>query len=762
MFRPRRFTPALALTAASLTLLAVVVVAASAAGPPAGRGTATPAGKAATGRQAPLDRAFVQYQRQVALRRTSGFRLVSGRASGVIPAPMDISYLAGERIAPRGRTYAASFDLRTQNKVSPVKDQGQYGACWSFSTMASLESCLLPGELRDFSEDNLVLNSGFDTGGDPYNHGGNLWMSSAYLVRWSGPVDESQDAYGDSVTPPGLTAVKHVQEIRYIPGGSSATDNGNIKYALTTWGAVATSIFWQDAGYASSTAAYYYSGSASTNHGVTIVGWDDDFPASSFLVPPPGSGAWLVKNSWGTGWGQSGFFWVSYYDTYCGTSKVRNGCFDVAQPTTSYDDLYFYDPLGEVSNYGYSSTTAYGANVFTAHAPESVKAVGFFAPTANTSYTVYAGTSLDSLQARGTGTLSTPGFFTVQLSTPLAVSTGAQFTVAVKLTTPGYNYPLTIEYADAGYSSQATASPGQSYTSAGGSGWSDLTSWKSTANLCLKAYASAGSSPSPSPSPSKSASPSPTPSPSPSSSKSPSPSPSPSPSKSASPSPTPSPSPTAGADDDIPGVVLPASPVVGVVAAGGDLDDVFRVVLDAGQTLKATIVGPFGSDLRLYLYGPGTASVKDPDTPYLALARGAYPASFSYIADEDGTYYLDVYAYAGGGAYSVSYTISSAGDETGPVCAAKNARVRHGGTVKLYLRVHDARSGQVTKHLAITTRSGRVVKRWNADYDENYDGWWWIKYKCTLARGTYRIVVTGEDLAGNHASKVGRATLTVY
>jgi C1A family cysteine protease len=84
-----------------------------------------------------------------------------------------------------------------------------------------------------------------DNEGDPYDHGGNYWMSSAYLIRWNGPVDESQDAYGDSSTPPGLTAAKHVQEIRYLPGGASVTDTSDIKYALTTYGAVATSIRWQ-------------------------------------------------------------------------------------------------------------------------------------------------------------------------------------------------------------------------------------------------------------------------------------------------------------------------------------------------------------------------------------------------------------------------------------------------------------------------------------------------------------------------------------
>jgi hypothetical protein len=74
------------------------------------------------------------------------------------------------------------------------------------------------------------------------------------------------------------------------------------------------------------------------------------------------------------------------------------------------------------------------------------------------------------------------------LPTPVAIAKGQKFSVVVELTTPGYNYPIPIEVAVAGYSSQATASPGQSYMSANGSTWLDMTTINPTINVSLKAF----------------------------------------------------------------------------------------------------------------------------------------------------------------------------------------------------------------------------------------------------------------------------------
>ena len=251
---------------------------------------------------APLNPAFVQWDAAGEGRRGvdgSGVRL-----PGLIPDPSDPSGVGRGVLAPRGVAYPATFDLRDEGHVTAVKDQSPFGTCWAFAAVSALESALLPGDTLDVSEDHVTLEAGFDMAGDPYGHGGNFSMTTAYFVRWDGPVLESLGPlwrWGESS---GLEPVRRVQEVLYVPGGSSGTDNENIKYAVMEFGAVAAEIYFGKRFFNETTKAHYYYGTEYPNHAVAIVGWDDSYPATDFMVNPPGDGgAWLVKNNWGPGTG---------------------------------------------------------------------------------------------------------------------------------------------------------------------------------------------------------------------------------------------------------------------------------------------------------------------------------------------------------------------------------------------------------------------------------------------------------------------------
>ncbi len=100
-------------------------------------------------------------------------------------------------------------------------------------------------------------------------------------------------------------------------------------------------------------------------------------------------------------------------------------------------------------------------------------------------------------------------------------------------------------------------------------------------------------------------------------------------------------------------------------------------------------------------------------------------------------------------------------DTRGPACAARSVTVVRGRTCRLSYKVHDALSPKVTREVTITTRSGAVKKRWSWGYGTNSASWHSFSYKCALPKGSYRIVVSGKDLASNVQSVLGKAWLYV-
>ena len=441
---------------------------------------------------APANPQFVSYIQSL----SSGLpreTTADGHGLGLAPLPVNLPKIKPKAAAMTSMALVglpATYDLRTTNKLTGVRDQGNCGACWAFAAYGSLESSLRPNETWDFSENNMKNTSGFDL--SPCA-GGNQLMAAAYLARWSGPVTELDDPYNPNSgeSPPTTTVQKHLQEVDFIPDRTGPLDNDTIKRAVMAYGAVYTCLYWGGY-YNSNYYAYYYNGTTSVNHAVCIVGWDDGFDRSRFLTAPPGNGAFLCKNSWGLGWGDAGYFWISYYDTKVGT---ENALFEFAEPTINYDHAYQYDPLGWTHSAGYSAETAWFANIFTAVNEESLNAVSFYTPAPGSGYTIriYLNPSTGPVDPSGpvattTGTIADPGYHTVQLDPSVTLQPGDTFSVVVTLNTPGYTYPIPLEAAWAGYSGGATANPGESFISSDGATWSEASTVVANANVCLKAF----------------------------------------------------------------------------------------------------------------------------------------------------------------------------------------------------------------------------------------------------------------------------------
>ncbi|MCE5269138.1 MAG: lectin like domain-containing protein [Planctomycetaceae bacterium] len=398
-------------------------------------------------------------------------------------APVVVQQGSGFSVTP-AVNYPSSYDLRNvsgTNYVTSVKNQGSWNTCWTFATYASLESSILKagGATSDFSERNLAYRHGFDWG---YNAGGNSYISEAYLSRLAGPINESDDPYAymglsDTVTGP---VQYYVREMLRFDADSE------IKNALMTYGALHTSMYWTDSSYRSSDYTYYYGGTTegvSQDHAVTIVGWNDS------KVTAGGTGAWLIKNSWGSSWGNSGYFWLSYADTMGGNSAES---FNSAVPASTYDKEYSWDTFGNVT----ALNRSYAFNAYTASTGCELKSIGFYTLADAATYTItvydtFTGGTLSTVMATASGTETYAGYHTIDLTTPVALGAGNDFYVALHITGGG-DFPVAFDHAVDGYTSSCTASAGQSYYSYSGTGWTDLTAYDATGNFCIKALVTDG------------------------------------------------------------------------------------------------------------------------------------------------------------------------------------------------------------------------------------------------------------------------------
>ncbi|WP_424358412.1 lectin like domain-containing protein [Methanocella sp. MCL-LM] len=433
----------------------------------------------------------------------------SARSYGLKPHPVSMSHLSGKSLSktmvsepdkdvvatgPVSAGYPASYDLRTLSKVTGVRNQGSSGSCWAFATYASMESYLLPGETPDFSENNLKNTHGFDWGP---NDGGNGFMSTAYLARWSGPVSEAADPYNPlSTTSSSLSPVKRVQDVYFLPARANSLDNDNIKAALMTYGAVYITYLADESPeyYDPVNASYYYPGFYWPNHAVAVVGWDDSYSRFNFPTTPAGDGAFIVKNSWGTAWGDEGYFYISYYDGVLGMDGGSGSFVFTADPLQEYDHVYQHDWYGLTENWGFGSDTAWFATEYTASGPQMLEAVGFYTAQPDSEYLVRVYRD-GALAQTSSGTLGMPGYRTAQLDSSVRLEQGERFRIEVRLRTPGYNYPVPIEGRYDGYNSAARANASESFYSYDGVSWYDSAldyPWGASqdADVCLKAYTS--------------------------------------------------------------------------------------------------------------------------------------------------------------------------------------------------------------------------------------------------------------------------------
>ncbi|HIH35264.1 MAG TPA: hypothetical protein HA255_02335 [Methanosphaera sp.] len=340
---------------------------------------------------------------------------------------------------PQVTKLPASYDYRKLGYVTKVKNQGAKNSCWSFATCAAIESSILKttNVSYDFSE-NIIFNSMLR-----YSKYGSLNVSelakfdtpTGSLLSWLGtyPSDyDSYDEYGKITDYSTVEDTVHIQDMMILEPAKNVKNIKSFKEALYKYGGIYTIIaadYNNEHKYNKNTAAFYDEKPYPTSHAVTIVGWDDNYSKNNFATTPPGDGAWIVKNSYGTDWGDNGYYYISYYDQ---TLLQQNGIVYIINNTMNYNKNYQIDIMGSADDYLIPNhqSVIYYMNNYTMVDDDYLAAVGTYFDEKGINYdiAIYVNDKVKLVQS---GTSPFVGFHTIKLNKYIPVK--ANDKVAVKI-----------------------------------------------------------------------------------------------------------------------------------------------------------------------------------------------------------------------------------------------------------------------------------------------------------------------------------------
>ena len=282
--------------------------------------------------------------------------------------------------------FPSQYNLE-RNWLSPVVDQGRISICWAVASINAIETSTYKntGVLQRFSIHHLI-HATSNAGGNRYGYNrapgsaGNSLMVMSYVMRGRlyGVVSHYDDPFPSA--PASMPARPFAQTAAipasyHIPSAYQITNSNMpravrdalVKQAIMDFGAVYVAMQGPQGGAFNARYNTWNTNSGPQNHAMTIVGWDDYFCRTLFNVRPPGDGAWLVQNTWGTWWGDGGFLWVSYHDHW--GSRTTYAFSPAVSFPTDIANIYEFDIPGV---WGWSTGINHQTNIFDAVCPNEI------------------------------------------------------------------------------------------------------------------------------------------------------------------------------------------------------------------------------------------------------------------------------------------------------------------------------------------------------------------------------------------------------
>ncbi|MEJ2659966.1 MAG: C1 family peptidase [Desulfobacteraceae bacterium] len=238
-------------------------------------------------------------------RFTESFTLPAPSAQEPAAMVQDVSPPSGLTALP------GSFNWCDHNGCTPVKNQGSCGSCCAFATAGPLESLIKinDGITADLSEQYLVSCNidGWGCDGGFWAHDYHEWKMADGETE-AGAVLESSFPYEarDAACNPPHPKAYRIDSWQYVCPDCTPT-TAQLKQAIYAHGPLSVSVCVNDAFQSYSGGIFAGPGCSDLNHGVVLVGWDDD------------DGCWILRNSWSSAWGEGGYKRIKYGVSGIGT-----------------------------------------------------------------------------------------------------------------------------------------------------------------------------------------------------------------------------------------------------------------------------------------------------------------------------------------------------------------------------------------------------------------------------------------------------------